>query len=97
MEAAWIALIGTFFGGAGLKITEKYLARTGEKAELATKMRDEIRADLALCKAEAGLLEKEIDEWRAKYYYLLEENLGQRTELKHLRGPVSLDDKEVKW
>lgn len=94
---AWIALVGTLFGGVALKAIEKYLARGGEKVDIATKMRDEIRKDLAEAKNEARLLEKELNEWKMKYYLLLEENMGNRTELKHLRGPVSLDDKEVEW
>lgn len=97
MEAAWIALIGTLFGGVVLKFMEKFLARSGEKQDYATKIRDEIRKDLTQSKEEARLLEKELDEWKMKYYLLLEENMKGNTELRNLRGPVSLDDKEVEW
>jgi hypothetical protein len=45
MDTAWIALIGTFFGGAGLKIVESFLSKGQGKVDAATAMRDELRKE----------------------------------------------------
>lgn len=96
MDAAWIALIGTLMGGAGLKFIEKFLARGTEKQDFATKMRDELRTDLNTTKEEVRQLEKEIDQWKEKYFLLLQEHLEVRSQVTHQR-PVKPEDKEVDW
>lgn len=72
-----IALVGTIFGGVGLKITERWLNRAKEKNDTAKQIRDELRTDMATyrqeilnLKAEVDKVEKEVNEWQDKYYEL---------------------------
>lgn len=80
MSSAVIALIGTIFGGAGLKIIEALINRSRNKieerrseAEIASALREELRGDLAELRKELRTVEGELDAWRQKYYDLLDE------------------------
>lgn len=86
MDTAWIALIGTLFGGVALKVMERVMSRGTEKIDLATKMRDELRKDLSSAKEDIRGLEKDIDLWKEKYFVLLQEHLELKSEGK---GPVA--------
>lgn len=75
MEAsqdAWIALAGTIFGGAGLEIIRRSLAKSKEREDSATALRNELRGELTSLKSEMAAVEKELDLWRQKYYELFE-------------------------
>lgn len=78
LDPAWIALIGTVFGGVGFKIIEALLGRTGVKDTTATNLRSELRTDLTAIKTELEKLRKEareldheVDQWRTKYFSLV--------------------------
>lgn len=78
MNEAWIALIGTVFGGAGFKIVEYFLGRKGRRDDFATKLRGELRDEVTQLRREADKLHREtdnlrdeIDVWRSKYYALV--------------------------
>lgn len=78
MSEAWIALVGTVFGGAGFKIIEHFLGRKGRRDDFATKLRGELREEVAELRREADRLHREadelrdeVDEWRSKYYSLV--------------------------
>lgn len=80
LPSAIIALIGTIFGGAGLKIIEAMINRSKSKiderkseAEIASALREELRGDLAELRRELRTVEGELDAWRQKYYDLLDE------------------------
>lgn len=78
MSEAYIALIGTMFGGAGFKVIEFILGRKSRKEDFATNIRSELRDEVAELRKEADKLHKEaaelraeIDKWRSKYYSLV--------------------------
>jgi hypothetical protein len=71
MSEAWIALIGTVFGGAGFKIIEHVLARKAKRDDTATNLRGELRGELTVLRREADELRDEVDDWRNKYYSLV--------------------------
>lgn len=82
MDVAWVALLGTVFAGAGLKAVEAMLSRGQKKNDAAAQMRDELRKEGEALKAEAAKLreeirtvEKELDQWKEKYYILLQNYL----------------------
>lgn len=100
LNSAIIALIGTIFGGAGLKAIEAFLNRSKnqiekEKAEadMAKSMREELRTEINTLKSELRTVEKELDEWRQKYYDLLDEFI----KVKHsLDASISAIKEETK-
>lgn len=84
----FIALTGTLFGGAGLKIIETWLGRAKERATEAKSMREELRKEIDSLReqldkadAEEKRLESMVEEWRAKYYDLRDEHQKVVTEL----------------
>lgn len=94
MDTAWIALIGTVFGGAGLKIIEQILTRGQKGADTATQLRTELRAESAGLKEELRLVEKSLDEWKEKYFLLLQEYLELKSQIAHKTEPPEEDKKE---
>lgn len=95
MDTAWIALIGTLFGGVVLKLIEAILARGGQKEDAATSMREELRKDSTELRAEIRAVEKELDQWKEKYFLLLQDYLDIKSEMAH-KAPVQ-KPKEVDW
>lgn len=89
MDTAWIALIGTLFGGVVLKLIESILARGNNRIDYATNMRDELRKDSVALKEELRQAEKDLDGWKEKYFLLLQEYL----EVKSAHGPVKPEKK----
>ncbi len=79
-------IIATFlaavFGGAGLKIIEKFLGKETEAAKQATAMRNELRKQVTGLKSDINLLKKEnqalshdLDTWQEKYWELKARNV----------------------
>lgn len=84
----FIALVGTIFGGAGLKIIESWLGKAKERATEAANIRNELRTEidslrkqLERADAEEKRLEGLVEDWRAKYYDLRDEKQRVVTEL----------------
>jgi hypothetical protein len=73
INPALLALIGTIFGGVGLKIVEGFLNKSKVKADIAADIRAELRADVAALREEVRSLTDELDKWKAKYYVLLDQ------------------------
>lgn len=80
LDPAWIALIGTLCGGAGLKMMEHYLGKSKVKVDEATKLRDELRIEITSQREEIRVLEHEVDKWRADYYDLRDKYTTLNTE-----------------
>lgn len=79
LDTAWIALIGTVFGGVGLKGLEAFLARGSNKEDAASQLRDELRSDSKSLRKELRQQEKSLDGWKEKYFMLLQEYLEEKT------------------
>lgn len=87
-NAGFIALVGTIFGGAGLKFIENWLGRAKERTTEAASIREELRKEidnlrlqLERADSEEKRLEGLVEDWRAKYYDLRDEKQKVVTEL----------------
>lgn len=101
-NAGFVALMGTIFGGVGLKVVEQWLGRAKERATEATAMREELRkeidtlrAQLDKADAEEQRLEGLIEEWRGKYYDLRDEKQSVVTELTILKERLLAYEKSI--
>ncbi len=101
-NAGFVALMGTIFGGAGLKIIETWLGRAKERATEAQSMREELRREidnlrvqLDRADAEEQRLEGLIEEWRGKYYDLRDEHSKVVTQLTILRERLLAYEKSI--
>lgn len=77
-----LTFLGTVFAGAGLKWIEGWLKKAKDKDDTATNLRNELRGELTSLKAEIQQTEKELDEWKGKYYLLIEQYLSVRSQLE---------------
>lgn len=73
ISQAWLALIGAILGGSGLKFVEHWLSRPKVRDDSATAFRNELREEMKTIREELRKAENELDEWRDKYYLLLEQ------------------------
>lgn len=64
MDPAWIALIGTVFGGVGLKVIERWLSKT----ERESAGRRDLLTEVSDLQKRIDLLEEEVTAWRNRYY-----------------------------
>jgi hypothetical protein len=87
INEAYLALIGTVFGGAGLKVVESVLGRGRRRDDLASSLRTELRSDNSELRAEVDKLEASVDEWRNRYYTLV-------AQLARRGIPIHMDGKE---
>ena len=98
----FVALMGTIFGGAGLKVIESWLGKAKERAAENATIRDELRKDidnlraqLAAADEEEKRLEAQIEEWRGKYYDLRDEKQQVVTELTILKDRLLAYEKSI--
>lgn len=77
-----LTFLGTIFAGAGLKWIEGWLKKAKDKDDTATNLRNELRGELTSLKSEIQQTEKELDEWKGKYYLLIEQYLSVRSQLE---------------
>lgn len=101
-NAGFVALVGSIFGGAGLKIIESWLGRAKERATEAQTMRDELRTEIDSLRtqlekgaAEEKRLEAEIEKWRARYYDLRDEKQHIVTELTILKDRLLAYERSI--
>lgn len=78
----FIALMGTLFGGVGLKIIEHWLNKSKERSAEQAAVRNEYREEIEDLKAEIVRLNAAIDEWKNKYYTVREEKNRVDLDLK---------------
>jgi chromosome segregation ATPase len=81
LDAGWVALIGTVFGGAGLKFAEHWLSRGRVRIDDASKIRDELRGEIVANREEIKSIEAEVEKWRAEYYNMRDKYIQLQTEL----------------
>lgn len=86
MDTAWIALVGTLFGGAALKIVEGLFAKGTKTVDLATNLREELRKESTQLKEEIRVAEHELDNWKEKYYKLYQEYIDIKQQVP--KAPV---------
>lgn len=89
ISQAWLALIGALLGGSGLKFIEHFLNKGKAKEDSATAMRTELREDLKATREELDKAEQEADEWRGKYYLVVEAYQNLRLDLNQAMNELN--------
>jgi chromosome segregation ATPase len=80
-----IALIGALGGGVAVKFVEGLFGRGNKKMDDAASIRKEQREEMAELRTIVKDLQKEVADWKDKYYQLLEKHIvlkGEHTDLK---------------
>lgn len=81
LDPTVVALVGTVFGGVGLKVVESWLGRNKVRVDDATQIRDELRLEISAQREEIKQLEQDVNKWREEYYSLKEKYFTLQTEL----------------
>jgi len=68
-----IAAVVALFSGLSLKSIQHWLGRSKEREDTATEFRKELREEVKNLRGELKGVEDELDEWRTKYFALIEE------------------------
>ena len=102
LSDAELALIGTLFGSAGLKIIEWLLGRRDKAIDHGAQMREELRTEvtglreqLAAAKEDSLRLEDEVEEWRSKFYDMRDDNIKRQTDLMIATSKIETLLKEI--
>lgn len=85
---AVISLVAAIFGGAGLKVIEYFLTKSVRKDDTATQMRKELRDEILSLREQLKRAEKELEEFREKYFNLQEEFSKLRIDLSNQLGQI---------
>ena len=88
-NSAVIAALGALVFGAVMKIISKITDKRKDALTEHLELRKELREELDAVKAEINTLQKELDEWREKYYHQVELTTLLQAELAALRIEMS--------
>lgn len=83
-----IALIGTIFGGAGLELIKRWLGKAKEEDDTATALRKELRDELRALRQEMNDVEKQVTEWKDRYYEVMEKKMRVEQDLMALKAQI---------
>jgi uncharacterized coiled-coil DUF342 family protein len=88
-NSAVIAALGALVFGAAMKIISKFTDKRKDALTEHLELRRELREELDAVKEEISTLQKELDEWREKYYHQLEVTTVLQAEIAALRLELS--------
>jgi hypothetical protein len=71
----YAAAFAAVFGGIGVKVLDKLMSKRSEQFLEATKIREELRAEVVSLRKEVDDMQVEVDVWREKYYDQMNQNL----------------------
>jgi hypothetical protein len=81
----YAAAFAAVFGGIGVKLLDKLMSKRSEQFLEATKIREELRAEVVALRKLIDDAEAEVVEWRDKYYAKVEENMALAQDGETLR------------
>ena len=88
-NSAVVAGIGALFVGVLMKFVSKFTDKRKDALNEHLELRRELREELDAVKAEINTLQKELDEWREKYYHQVEVTTLLQAEIAALRLELS--------
>jgi uncharacterized protein YlxW (UPF0749 family) len=88
-NSAVVAALGALVFGAVMKVISKITDKRKDALAEHLELRKELREELDAVKAEINTLQKELDEWREKYYHQLETTTVLQAEIAALRLELS--------
>ncbi len=88
-NSAIIAALGALVVGVLMKFVSKLTDKRKDTLNEHLELRRELREELDAVKEEISILQKELDEWREKYYHQLEVTTLLQAELAALRLELS--------
>ena len=88
-NSAVIAALGAFVFGVAMKVISKITDKRKDALTEHLELRRELREELDAVKEEISILQKELNDWREKYYHQVEVTTMLQAELVALRIELS--------
>ena len=89
-----IVIAASILSGVGTALVASYNDNKKEKTRQKERYQDQLKLDLKDLKIQLYELEKELDDWKNKYYYTLEELISVKAELEETLVKLSILDME---
>jgi uncharacterized protein YlxW (UPF0749 family) len=83
-----VAIIAAVVIGAAMKLVNRATDRRKDNLTEHLKLRRELREELDIVKEELRQLQRDLNEWREKYYHQLEINAVLQSEVSMLRSEL---------
>jgi len=93
-SAVALALISAVLSGFGVSIMSYFQETKKEKARKAEKEQDDLKLELKDLQIKLYKLEKDLDEWKDKYYSTIQELISVRAELEETLVKLALIHQE---
>ncbi len=87
----YLTILGALISGGILQwLLNRFWLSKKEEADVAKQLRDEMRQYITDFDNRLGKMQSELDDWRTKYFQLLEEHTGLKLENMKLRAELDL-------
>lgn len=87
-----IAALSAAFGGAGVKIVESIIKRQKRTVDTTSQIRQELRSEAESLRKENNQLLEELDEWKRRYFEILQELNNMKLELRRIRMQLGIPE-----
>lgn len=92
-----LTLISAFLSGFGVSLLSYYQDQKREKARKAEKEQDSLKLELKDLQIQLYKLEKDLDEWKDKYYSTIQELISVKAELEETLVKLSLINQTIEY
>lgn len=92
-----LTLISAVLSGFGVSLLSYYQDQKREKARKAEKEQDNLKLELKDLQIQLYKLEKDLDEWKDKYYSTIQELISVKAELEETLVKLSLINQTIEY
>lgn len=92
-----LTLISAVLSGFGVSLLSYYQEQKREKVRKAEKEQDELKLELKDLQIKLYKLEKDLDEWKNKYYTTIQELISVKAELEETLVKLSLINQPIEY
>lgn len=92
-----LTLISAFLSGFSVALLSYYQEQKKEKARKAEKEQDDLKLELKDLQIKLYKLEKDLDEWKNKYYTTIQELISVKAELEEALVKLSLINQTIEY
>ena len=92
-----LTLISAVLSGFGVSLLSYYQEQKKEKVRKAEKEQDELKLELKDLQIKLYKLEKDLDEWKNKYYTTIQELISVKAELEETLVKLSLINQTIEY
>lgn len=92
IETVSIAIMAAFLSGAGTALINSIQSSKKEKIRQSEREQDQLKLDISNLKIELYKLEKELTEWKDKYYNAIQDLIEIKAQLENALIQLNIDE-----